>query len=94
MMVEAERLLEDGDLFEVIEQDHPDFSLYVSFDDEIAVEYDDAVNRLTQELEGLPDVVRAAREDREVVLVGGSITASSLQRWLTDWWRSELHRQT
>lgn len=94
MLIEALGLLEEGDLFEVMEHDHPDFPLYVSFDDEIAVEYDDAVDRLTEAVVGLPGVTRAVREDREVLLVGGSITAPELRTWLTEWWRSELRSQT
>jgi hypothetical protein len=89
----ALELLEDGDLFEVLEHDHPEFSLYVSFDDEIATEYDNALDRLVDEVAEVPDVVRAVREDREVILVGGRISAPALEEWLADWWRSELRQQ-
>lgn len=87
---EARELLDNGDLFEVLENDHPAFHLYVSLDDEIAHEYDDAIDRLVDELAELPDVAHAVREDREVLLVGGSIGRTALDAWLAGWWRSEL----
>lgn len=87
---EARDLLDEGDLFEVLEHDHPEFQHYVSFDDEIATEYDDAVDALVDALLALPEVDRAVREDREVLLVGGSISTSALELWLTDWWRTQL----
>ncbi len=93
MNTEALQLLENGDLFEVLDHDHPDFPLYVSFDDEIANEYDDAIDRLANEVAQLPDVVHAVREDREVLLVGGTIGGPALEAWLADWWRSELGQQ-
>lgn len=90
---EARELLDSGDLFEVLENDHPDFSLYVSLDDEIAHEYDATLDRLVDELADAPNVVRAIREDREVILVGGTISAPALEAWLANWWRSALRAQ-
>ena len=91
---EARELLERGDLFEVLDHQHPEFSLHVSFDDQIAHEYDAALDRIADEITDLPEVVTAVREDREVILVGGSITAAALESWLRSWWRFELTRQT
>jgi hypothetical protein len=87
---EAQDLLNNVDLFEVLEYDHPQFQHYVSFDDEIATEYDVTLDTLVDALLALPHVDSAVREDREVLLVGGSISASALELWLTDWWRTQL----
>lgn len=92
MADQALKLLDDGELFEVLDHDHPDFPLYVSIDDEIANEYDDAIDRLVDEVAELPDVVHAVREDREVLLVGGRISGPALEVWLADWWRAELRQ--
>lgn len=92
MSGQARDLLDEGNLFEVLEHDHPEFQHYVSFDDEIAHEYDDAIDRLVDEVAVLPGVSRAVREDREVLLVGGSIDHTTLEAWLAAWWRSELHK--
>lgn len=90
MNLDALERLEAGELFEVQDHDHPEFPFYVSFDDEIANEYDDAIDRLVDELTDLPDVAHTVREDREVVLVGGSIDRTALEAWLAEWWRSKL----
>lgn len=90
MDAETLELLENGDLFEVLEHDHPEFNLYVVFDDEVAHEYDEALDRIAEEVAELPDVVRAVREDREVILVGGPLSAPALEAWLAGWWRSQL----
>lgn len=94
MNSEALELLGAGALFEVLDHDHPDFPFYVSFDDEVAHEYDDAIDRLVEEVIGLTLVVRAVREDREVVLVGGTIGRPALEVWLTDWWHAELGQES
>jgi hypothetical protein len=93
MDLDALERLEAGELFGVLDHDHPDFPFYVSFDDEIAHEYDDAIDRLVDEVAELPDVAHAVRDDREVLLVGGSIDGTALAAWLAAWWRSELLQQ-
>lgn len=93
MDLDALERLEAGELFEVLDHDHPDFPFYVSFDDEIANEYDDTIDRLVDEIAELRDVVHALREDREVLLVGGAIEGATLEAWLVAWWRSELLQQ-
>lgn len=62
-------LLAAGELFEVLEHDHPEFGWYLSFDDEFAHAHDPALDALVADLAGLAWVGRAHREDREVVLV-------------------------
>ena len=83
-------LLDDGELFEVVDYDHPDFTWHVSFDDVVAHEHDEALDRLTDEIAARPDVVRAVREDREVILVGGAVGGRDLEAWIGDWWRTRL----
>lgn len=65
-------LLETGDLFEVLEHDHPTYGWYLTFDDELAHAHSDALDALVADLCELPWVDRAVREDREVVLVAAA----------------------
>lgn len=66
---EVAGLLAAGELFEVLEHDHPTFGWYLAFDDELAYAHDAALDALVADLTGLEWVARAHREDREVVLV-------------------------
>ena len=88
-------LLAAGELFEVLEHDHPAFGWYLSFDDELAHDHDDALDALVADLGGLPWVDRAHREDREVVLVaaaqpGDATVGRRLAVFLDEWFAARF----
>lgn len=74
--------------FEVSAYDHPEFRWYVSVDDEIAHEHDAALDQLVVELSAAAGVSRAVREDREVLLVAGSLDRDRLVQLLDHWWQA------
>lgn len=90
-------LLETGELFEVLEHDHPTYGWYLVFDDELAHAHNDALDGLVGDLSELPGVDRAVREDREVVLVAAVDPAdvrigARLAAFLDGWFRASFGR--
>lgn len=78
----------ESPVFEVSAYDHPVFRWYVSVDDEIAHDHDAALDALVAELSGSPEVGSAVREDREVLLVAGTLDRDRLIGLLEGWWRA------
>lgn len=83
-------LLDEGELFEVLDHDHPEFRWYISLDDEVAHEHDAAIDQLVRDLKTAPGVTAVVREDREVILVGGEADAAALEAWVAGWWRHRV----
>lgn len=77
-----------GPFFEVSAYDHPVFRWYVGVDDEIAHEQDAAVDELVVALSAAAGVTEAVREDREVLLVAGTLDRDRLIGLLDGWWRA------
>jgi hypothetical protein len=95
--IEVMELLETGELFEVLEHDHPTYGWYLVFDDEVAHAHSHALDDLVGELSELPGVDRAVREDREVVLVAAVNPAdftlrARLAAFVDGWFRARLGR--
>ena len=78
----------ESPVFEVSAYDHPLFRWYVCVDDEVAHEEDAVLDQLVVELSAAAGVSRAVREDREVLLVAGSLDRDRLVQLLADWWRA------
>jgi hypothetical protein len=92
---EVMELLETGELFEVLEHDHLTYGWYLVFDDELAHANSDALDGLVRDLSELPEVARAVREDREVVLVAAvkptdATIGARLAAFLDAWFRAEF----
>jgi hypothetical protein len=90
-------LLEAGELFEVLQDDHPTFGWYLVFDDELAHAHDGALDAFVADLGTLPDVAAVHREDREVVLVaaaepGDATVGVRLAVFLDGWFRARFAR--
>lgn len=88
-------LLEIGELFEVLEHDHPTYGWYLVFDGELAHAHNHALDGLVGDLSELPEVGRAVREDREVVLVApvdpADVTIGArLAAFLDGWFRASF----
>ena len=68
--------------------DHPDFTHEISIDHVLARAEDDRVERLIEALRASPGVVRAEREDRELILFSApDLTPASVDRMVSSAWR-------
>jgi hypothetical protein len=83
-------LLDSGELFEVLDHDHPDFPWYVSIDDDVAQERGDLIDLLVNELEERPGIRSAAREEKEIILLDGDVDGGWLQSFLESWFRARI----
>lgn len=84
-------LLDDGDLFEVVDySEHPEFAWQLHIAEEVADEHKDDLRQLVDDLTEVPGVSEAIQEDREVILVAGDVAGPFLEQWLTRWWRGRI----
>lgn len=79
-------LLDDGELFELLDHDHPGFNHYLVFDDDVSHEHDADLDAMVVDLARLDGVLRVVREDREVVLISSRLDETAIGEWLVEWW--------
>jgi hypothetical protein len=90
-------LLETGELFEVLEHDHPTYGWYLAFDDEPSHAHSDALDGLDADLSELAGVDMAVRGSRVVLVAAVEPTDATvgarLAAFLDGWFRVRFGRQ-
>jgi hypothetical protein len=64
--------------------------LFVSFSDRVKFEFDELIWECTAFIDSLPGVTDTIREDRDLIVVTGTIELEVLQTELTRWWTDRL----
>lgn len=71
-------------------EDDPDYKWTLWIDDVVAHEQEDLVAEFVAALSALKGVSEAHHQDREQILVAGTITKRNLASWVRTWWASNL----
>lgn len=80
----------DDPLIEVWASELPDWTLEVGLNDLASHVFEDLVEKMVGFLERLDGIEAVLHEDRELVLVSGTVGRAELTRILTEWWSSAL----
>lgn len=75
-----------GPPFTLEENDDEDHPWLVGIDDVVAHEHEDLVARFAADLATAPGVTEAVHQDRELILLVGTIDPDQLTAWADAWW--------
>ncbi len=86
------RRLRNGKLYEIGASDLQRGRWEIVYDDDLAHERSELVEDSARAIAGLSGVAKAWNEDRELVIVEGSVSQAELVEWLGSWWDEALRR--